>query len=153
MSDRRKGEAEEGPVEKLCHLSCCDSSGLTAHKSPSISQLCDMPSSLPLFLFLSRTLILGRQKRRPIVPQTLRVWFQEFGSAHRVCSLRVWTTAKTHMPMSALKLSVPKPIEGSLFFFTVKPPWCCVLPQITSDVTSLSTVYMCEIQRWPNGAY
>lgn len=52
VSDRRKGEAEERPVEKLCHLSCCDSSGLTAHKSPSISQLCDMPSSLPLFIFI-----------------------------------------------------------------------------------------------------
>lgn len=42
----RKWKGSWGAVS--CHLSCCDFSRLTAHKSPSISQLCDMP---PPFYF------------------------------------------------------------------------------------------------------
>lgn len=148
MSDRRKGETEERPVEKLCHLSCCDSSGLTAHKSPSISQLCDMPSSLPLFIFIPDAYIRlpEAQAHCPsntacvvpgVCPQGLLAPCLDDGkNAHaRVCQ-------RSGFPCQN-QLRAP-----FIFFFTVKPPRCCVLPQITSDVTSLSTVYVCEIQRW-----
>ena len=48
---KRGREKGKGSVKAVsCHLSCCDLSGLTAHKSPCISQLCDIPSS---FIFNS----------------------------------------------------------------------------------------------------
>lgn len=157
VSDRRKGEAEERPVEKLCHLSCCDSSGLTAHKSPSISQLCDMPSSLPLFIFIPDAYIRLPEAQRPLSlkhcvcgSRSLEV---PTGSARSVFGRRQKCTHARVCQRSSFPCQNQSRAPFFFFFSTVKPPQCCVLPQITSDVTSLSTVYVCEIQRWPDGVY
>ncbi len=108
---------------------------------------------LPLFIFNPDTYIslLSPGSVRTIVSQTLYAWIHVFGSAcARGCVLGSVSLCDCIMPIYVSATSfTTRQIEGS---FTIKPP-VCVLPQIMSDVTSLRTVYMCEIQRRLNSLY
>lgn len=102
------------------------------------------------FLFLTRTPILGCQIQavsRLLSPKLymclgLHVPGGVLGS---VC---LCDCVSTCLYMSMLQVSshthLPDSIGRALVY---------VLPQIMSDVTSLRTVYMCEIQRWLSSLY